>query len=104
MRHADQTLRTTARHFAYYLLRDLRDPVDEFAHFGGGLVPTDWRYFDGRAAGSEIASGGSNPSRRDRVLTRSLLLFVTATLLLGIYFLPGAVVLSGGVKQVKTLP
>ena len=33
-----------------------------------------------------------------------LLLFVTATFLLGMYFLPVAVVLSGGVKQVTTLP
>jgi hypothetical protein len=30
--------------------------------------------------------------------------FVTATFLLGMYFLPVAVVLSGGVKQVTTLP
>ena len=33
-----------------------------------------------------------------------LLVFVTATFLLGMYFLPVAVVLSGGVKQVTTLP
>ena len=32
--------------------------------------------------------------------TQHLLLFVTATFLLGIYYLPVAVVLSGGVKQV----
>ena len=37
------------------------------------------------------------------LLTCHLLLFVTATFLLGIYFLPVAVVLSGGVKQVTTL-
>ena len=36
--------------------------------------------------------------------TCDLLLFVTATFLLGMYFLPVAVVLSGGVKQVTTLP
>ena len=38
------------------------------------------------------------------LLTSDLLLFVTATFLLGMYFLPVAVVLSGGVKQVTTLP
>ena len=38
------------------------------------------------------------------LLTCHLLLFVTATFLLGSYFLPVAVVLSGGVKQVTTLP
>ena len=38
------------------------------------------------------------------LLTFDLLLFVTATFLLGMYFLPVAVVLSGGVKQVTTLP
>ena len=38
------------------------------------------------------------------LLTCHLLLFVTATFLLGAYFLPVAVVLSGGVKQVTTLP
>ena len=38
------------------------------------------------------------------MLTQRLLLFVTATLLLGIYFLPVAVFLSGGVKQIITLP
>ena len=37
------------------------------------------------------------------LLTCDLLLFVTATFLLGMYFLPVAVVLSGGVKQVTTL-
>ena len=36
--------------------------------------------------------------------TLHLLLFVTATFLFGIYFLPVAVDLSGGVKQVTTLP
>ena len=43
-------------------------------------------------------------SRRANLLTCDLLLFVTATFLLGMYFLPVAVVLSGGVKQVTTLP
>ena len=38
------------------------------------------------------------------LLTCDLMLFVTATFLLGMYFLPVAVVLSGGVKQVTTLP
>ena len=38
------------------------------------------------------------------LLTCNLLLFVTATFLLDMYFLPVAVVLSGGVKQVTTLP
>ena len=28
--HGDQTLRATARDFAYYLLRDMRDPVNGF--------------------------------------------------------------------------
>ena len=41
---------------------------------------------------------------RGNLLTCVLLLFVTATFLLGMYFLPVAVVLSGGVKQVTTLP
>ena len=59
--HGDQTLRTTARDFAYYFLRDVRDPVAEFEDFGGGSIPTNRSYFSGRAAGSEISSGGSNP-------------------------------------------
>ena len=46
---------------------------------------------------------GSIPHGR-HLLTCDLLLFVTATFLLGMYFLPVAVVLSGGVKQVTTLP
>ena len=57
----DQTLRATARNFAYYLLRDLRDPVREILDFGGGSIPTDRSYFSGRAAGSEIACVGSIP-------------------------------------------
>ena len=57
----DQTLRATARDFAYYLLRDLRDPVDEFADFSGGSIPTEGSYFSGHAAGSEIACVGSIP-------------------------------------------
>ena len=99
----DQTLPVTARYFAHYLLQHLRDPVAAFRDFGGGSIPTDQSSFSGRAAGSEIASGGSNPCERDYVLTQYLPLFVTATFLLGEYFLPVAVVLSGGVKQVKTL-
>ena len=54
----DQTLRTTARNFAYYLLRDLRDPVREFLNYGGGSIPIDRGYFNGRAASSEIACCG----------------------------------------------
>ena len=50
-----QTLHATARDFAYYLLRDLRDPVREFLDFSGGSIPTDRSYFSGRAAGSDIA-------------------------------------------------
>ena len=100
----EQTLRATAGDFAYYLLRDLRDPVDEFPHLGGGSIPTDWSYFSGRAASSEIAGVGYNPCERDYVLTQYLLLFVTATFLLGEYLPPVAVVLSGGVKQVTTVP
>ena len=99
----DQTLRATARDFAYYLLRDLRDPVRQFVYFGGGSIPTDRSYFSGRAAGSEIACVGSIPLTGN-LLTCELLLFVTATFLLGMYFLPVAVLLSGGVKQVTTLP
>ena len=38
------------------------------------------------------------------LLSCDLLLFVTGTFRLGMYFLPVAVVLSGGVKQVTTLP
>ena len=64
---------------------------------------TDQSYFSGRAAGAEIACVGSIPSRREAANLR-FLLFVTATFLLGMYFLPAAVVLSGGVKQVTTLP
>ena len=51
----DQTLRATARDFAYYLLRDLRDPVCQFLCSGGGSSPTDRSYFSGRAAGPEMA-------------------------------------------------
>ena len=61
----DQTLRATARNFAYYLLRDLRDPVHEFLDFGGASIPTNRSYFSGRAAGSEIASVGSIPCGRE---------------------------------------
>ena len=100
----DQTLRATARDSTYYLLRDLRDPIDEFAHFGGGSIPSDRSYFSGHSAGTQIASGGLTPYGRDCVLTQHLLLFVTATSLLGIYFLPVAVSFSGGVKQVTALP
>ena len=57
----NQTLRATARDFAYYLLRGLRDPVCQFVYFGGGSIPTDRCYFSGRAAGSEIACVGSIP-------------------------------------------
>ena len=57
----DQTLRATARDFAYYLLRDLRDPVRGIPGFGGGSIPTDRSYFSGRAAGSETACVGSIP-------------------------------------------
>ena len=99
----DQTLRATARDFAYYLLPDLRDPVRQFVYIGGGSIPTDRIYFSGRAASSEIACVGSIPDGIN-LLTCDLLLFVTATFLLGMYFLPVAVVLSGGVKQVTTLP
>ena len=99
----DQTLRATARDFAYYLWRDLRDPVAEFPHFSNSSIPTDRSYFSGRAAGSEIAYVGWIPCRRNSALTQYLLLFVTATFLLGMYSLPVAVVLSGGVEQVTTL-
>ena len=70
---------------------------------GGGSIPTDRSYFSGRAAGFEIACVGSIPYGRESA-NLDLLLFVTATFLLGMYFLPVAVVLSGGVKQVTTLP
>ena len=61
----DQTLRATARDFAYYLLRDLRDPVRQFLYFGGGSIPTDRGYFSGHAAGFEIACEGSIPAERE---------------------------------------
>ena len=61
----DQTLRATARDFAYYLLRDLRDPVCQFVDFGGGSSPTDRSCFSGRAAGSEIVCVGSIPYERE---------------------------------------
>ena len=61
----DQTLRATARDFAYYLLRDLRDPVRQLVYFGGGSIPTDRSYFSGHAAGSEIACVGSIPAGRN---------------------------------------
>ena len=57
----DQTLRATARDFAYYFLRDLRDPVWQFVYSGSGSTPTDRSYLSGRAAGSEIACVGSIP-------------------------------------------
>ena len=66
----DQTLRATARNFAYYLLRDLRDPVREFPNFGGGSIPTDLSYFSGRAAGSGIACVGSIPYGRESASLR----------------------------------
>ena len=66
----------------------------EFVDFGVGSIPASF----------EIACVASIPCKRNYVLTQHLLLFVTATFLLGIYFLPVAVVLSGGVKQVTTLP
>ena len=51
--------------FAYYLLRDLRDPVRQFLYSGGGSIPTDRSYFSGRAAGFEIACVGSIPYGRE---------------------------------------
>ena len=63
----DQTLRATARHFAYYLLRDLRDPVCDIVRLGGGSIPTGRSYLSGCAAGSEIACVGSNPLSRNLV-------------------------------------
>ena len=63
----DQTLRATARDFAYHLLRDLRDPVCQFVYFGGGSIPTDRSYFSGCAADSEMACVGSNPVARESV-------------------------------------
>ena len=74
----DQTLRATARDFYYYLSRDLRDPVDESLDLGGDSIPTNLSYFSGRAS-----SRDSNPCERDYLLTKYLLLFVTATFLLG---------------------
>ena len=61
----DQTLRATARDFAYYLLRDLRVPVRKFLDFDGGSIPTDRSSFSGRAAGSGIACLGLIPCRRE---------------------------------------
>ena len=68
MRYAtrgDQTLRATARNFAYYLLRDLQDPVRKFLDFDSGSIPADQSYLSGRAAGSKIACVGSIPCGRD---------------------------------------
>ena len=61
----DQTLRATARDFAYYLLRDLRDPVCQFLDIGGGSIPTDRGYFSGCAAGSETTCVGAIPAGRE---------------------------------------
>ena len=61
----DQTLRATARDFAYYLMRDLRDPVRQFLYSGGGSDPTNRSYFSGRAAGYEIACVDSIPYGRE---------------------------------------
>ena len=61
----DQTLRATARDFAYYLLWDLRVPARQFLDFGGGSIPTDRSYFSGRAAGSETACVGWIPYWRE---------------------------------------
>ena len=61
----DQTLRATARDFAYYLLRDLRDPVCGFVDSGGGSNPTARSYFSGHAAGSETACAVSIPYERE---------------------------------------
>ena len=61
----DQTLCATAHDFAYYLLRDLRDPVRGIWDFGGGSIPTDRSYFSRRAAGSEISCVGSIPCGRE---------------------------------------
>ena len=61
----DQTLRAAARDFAYYLLRDLRDPVRQFVYSRGGSNPTDRSYFSGRASGIEIACVGSIPCGRE---------------------------------------
>ena len=61
----DQTLRATARDFAYYLLRDLRDPVRQFLYSDGGSIPTARIYPSGRAAGSETAYVGSIPYGRE---------------------------------------
>ena len=61
----DQTLRATARDFAYYLLRDLRDPVCGFVDSGGGSNPTARSYFSGHAAGSETACAASIPYERE---------------------------------------
>ena len=72
----NQTLRATARDSTYYLLQDLRDPVNEFPDFGGGLIPTDQGYFSGCAAGSQIGSVRSNPNGGNSVMIRHLLFFV----------------------------
>ena len=79
-------------------------PLMNFQISGGGLISTDRSYFTGRAASSEIAGVDWIPSGRDYVLTQHLLLFVTAKFVLGMYFLPVAVVLTRGLKQVTTLP
>ena len=99
----DQTLRATARDFAYYLLRDLRDPVCQFVDIGGGSIPPIG------ATSAAVRPAPRLPAKvrfplGGNLVACDLLVFVTATFLLGMYFLPVAVVLSGGVKQVTTLP
>ena len=61
----NQTLRATALDFAYYLLRDLRDPDCQFLYFSGGSISTDRSYFSSRAAGSETVCAGSIPYGRE---------------------------------------
>ena len=75
--HGDQTLHATAPNSACQLLRDLRNPVNEFQDLGGGSIPTDRSYFSGRAAGAGIACLGSTPSWREQMITPHLLFFVT---------------------------
>ena len=76
-------------------------------HMPRRLVP---RGFESRlsprlAKKTTAACSDSGHSRGSDNLTFAVLCtFVTATFLLGMYFLPVAVLLSGGVKQVATLP
>ena len=71
----NQNIRETAQNCAYYLLQDLRHPVNEFQDFGGGLIPNAQGYFSGCAAELPIVSVGSNSSGRHQLIPQYLMSF-----------------------------